>query len=205
MNENRKYASLKFSRGFKPKAPRMYEDYAYVLDFLPYGRPSREGFKPISFPVAQVLGEKYFTLLEVKLKPGTEVRTREKIYIGKEDKRDKVERVLGKLSYEELTGIAKSELLATIEEIVKAQEQKFVAFFNNAQPVTPRMHALELLPSIGKKSMWQIINEREKKPFQNFKDLQERTGLPNPAKILAKKILEELSGEPKYRLFTRPP
>jgi len=67
------------------------------------------------------------------------------------------------------------------------------------------MHALELIPGIGKKYMWQIINERERKPFESFDDLQKRANIPNPAKLVAKRVLEELAGESKYRLFTRSP
>ncbi|NIW13904.1 MAG: DUF655 domain-containing protein, partial [Candidatus Thorarchaeota archaeon] len=63
--------------------------------------------------------------------------------------------------------------------------------------------ALELIPGIGKKYMWQILDERDRKPFKNFEDLQQRANMPNPAKLLAKRILEELAGESKHRLFTR--
>jgi putative nucleotide binding protein len=65
------------------------------------------------------------------------------------------------------------------------------------------MHALELVPGIGKKYMWQLINEREKKPFESFADLQKRTELPNPVKLITKRVMEELEGDSKYRLFTR--
>jgi len=102
-----------------------------------------------------------------------------------------------------LTANAKMELPTAIEKIVLAREKDFVSFFNSAQAITPRMHALELIPGIGKKYMWQIINERERKPFESFEDLQKRANIPNPAKLLAKRILEELTGESKYRLFTR--
>ncbi len=90
-----------------------------------------------------------------------------------------------------------------IAELVKSQEKRFVEFFNNSQPVTPRMHSLELLPGIGKKSMWQIVNTRERKPFTSYKDIQERTGLSDIPKIISKRVIEELSTESKYRLFTR--
>jgi putative nucleotide binding protein len=65
------------------------------------------------------------------------------------------------------------------------------------------MHALELVPGIGKKYMWQVINERTRKPFESFDDLQGRTELPSPAKLITKRVLEELEGDSKYRLFTR--
>lgn len=64
---------------------------------------------------------------------------------------------------------------------------------------------MELIPGIGKKYMWQIINERERKPFESFEDLKTRTEIPDPAKLIAKRIIEELAGESKYRLFTRAP
>jgi len=65
------------------------------------------------------------------------------------------------------------------------------------------MHSLELLPGIGKKSMWSIVNTREKKPFTSYKDIEEKTSLTDVQKMLAKRIFEELSTESKYRLFTR--
>ena len=95
------------------------------------------------------------------------------------------------------------ELPTVIGRMVLNRERWFVNFFNTAQAITPRMHALELIPGIGKKYMWQVINEREKKPFESFEDLQKRTEVPNPVKLITKRILEELSGESKYCLFTR--
>jgi putative nucleotide binding protein len=51
--------------------------------------------------------------------------------------------------------------------------------------------------------MWQVINQRERKPFESFEDLQKRTELPNPVKLITKRVMEELEGDSKYRLFTR--
>jgi len=65
------------------------------------------------------------------------------------------------------------------------------------------MHALELLPGIGKKSMWHIIDTREKKPFESFSDIQARAGIPDPVKTIVRRIVEEVTGESKYRLFIR--
>ena len=96
------------------------------------------------------------------------------------------------------------ELENAVEHIVLKREKWFVNFFNTAQPITPRMHMLELIPGIGKKYMWNILDEREKKPFESFEDLQRRINIPNPAKLITKRVIEELSEESKYRLFTRP-
>jgi len=141
-------------------------------------------------------------LLEAELKVGAGVSIHERIYIGR-DRREKVDRIIGRINYDQLTSNAKAEIVVLIEEQVKAQEKRFVDFFNNSQPVTPRMHSLELLPGIGKKSMWQLVNMREKKPFTSYEDIQQKTGLNDVPKILTKRILEELSTETKYQKFTR--
>ncbi len=179
----------------------VYEEHAYVLDYLPYGRSSDKS-RHLVVPTVQIMGEQYFTLLEAELKVGATVTIHERIYIGR-DRREKVDRIISRISYDQLTANAKAEITPLIDELVKKQEQRFVDFFNNSQPVTPRMHSLEQLPGIGKKSMWTIVNLREKKPFSNYKDIQERARLTDVQRIVAKRILEELSAESKYRLFTR--
>ncbi len=179
----------------------VYEEHAYVLDYLPYGRSSEKS-RHLVVPTAQIMGERYFTLLEAELKVGATVAVPERIYIGR-DRREKVDRIIGRIGYDQLTANAKAEIVPLIDELVKAQEKRFVDFFNNSQPVTPRMHSLEQLPGIGKKSMWLIVNLREKKPFASYEDFQKRTGLSDVKKILSKRVMEELSGETKYRLFTR--
>jgi putative nucleotide binding protein len=179
----------------------VYEEYAYVLDFLPYGRSSDRS-RHLVVPSVQIMGEQHFTLLEAELKVGATVVVPERIYIGR-DRREKVDRIISRISYDQLTANAKAEVTPLIDELVQKQEKRFVDFFSNSQPVTPRMHSLELLPGIGKKSMWTIVNTREKKPFTSYKDIEERTGITDVRKMLAKRIFEELSTESKYRIFTR--
>lgn len=182
---------------------KRYEEHAYVLDFLPHGRPgARPGYR--AGALVQVVGEEFFTLLEAIVREGLILKPYDRVYVGKES-RDQITYIIGRIGYEELTSTAKMELATAVERIVLDREQWFVNFFNSAQAITPRMHAIELIPGIGKKYMWQIINEREKTPFKNFDDLQQRANIPNPAKLITKRILEELSGESKYRLFTRMP
>ncbi len=190
------------SSSIRQYSPKVYEEYAYVLDILPYGRPTSERSRHMAVPSIQVVGESFFTLLEAQLKPGASVNIRERIYVGR-DRREKIDRVIGRVGKEELTVGAQAEIQSVIEEIARNQEKRFVDFFDKAQAVTPRMHALELLPGIGKKLMWQIINQRDKKLFDSFADIRERTGITDPAKLIAKRVIEELGGESKYRLFTR--
>lgn len=190
------------SSSIRQYSPKVYEEYAYVLDILPYGRPTSERSRHMAVPSIQVVGESFFTLLEAQLKPGASVNIRERIYVGR-DRREKIDRVIGRVGKEELTVGAQAEIQSVIEEIARNQEKRFLDFFDKAQAVTPRMHALELLPGIGKKLMWQIINQRDKKLFDSFADIRERTGITDPAKLIAKRVIEELGGESKYRLFTR--
>jgi len=156
----------------------------------------------LALPTVQMVGESYFTLLEAEVRPGAQASLHERLYIGKE-RREKINRIIGRIGYNDLTANAKAELLPVLEKLISNQEPRFVSFFNNSQPITPRMHALELLPGIGKKSMWQIINAREKKTFESFKDIQDRTSIGDPIRVIAKRILDELVGEEKYRIFSR--
>ena len=179
------------------------EDYAYVLDFLPYGHPDDK--RPIHKrePLAQVVGEKYFTLLEVSIKKGQNPLVMDRLYIGKGE-RDIVNKIKRKLRYDQLTPAAKSELPYVLEHIVKQQEQRFVEFFNKAESITTRLHQLELLPGIGKKTMWAIIEERKKEPFKSFEDIAKRVkGLQHPEKYIVNRIIYELQNpNTKYKLFT---
>jgi len=66
------------------------------------------------------------------------------------------------------------------------------------------MHQLELLPGLGKKHMWEILEAREEKPFESFEDIKKRIKLmPDPKRIIIKRILQELEGNEKHRIFTR--
>ena len=186
----------------RQRGSQLYEEYAYVLDYLPYGKPGvRSRYRRGA--IVQMIGENYFTLLEAGVRRGIILKTYDRVYVGKSVRKE-ITYILGRIGYDELTSNAKIELPNVIERIVLNREKRFVEFFNTAHAVTPRMHALELIPGIGKKYMWQIIDEREKKPFESFEDLQKRANIPNPAKLITKRILEELEGRDKYRLFTRP-
>ena len=185
------------------KSEKRYEEYAYVLDYLPHGRPgTRPGYR--AGALVQVVGEEYFTFLEAIARDGIVLNTSDRVYVGK-DSRRKITYIIGRINYDDLTSNSKMELSGTVEKIVINREKWFINFFNTAQAITPRMHALELIPGIGKKYMWQIIDERDKNPFQNLDDLQDRANMPNPSKLITRRILEELAGESKYRLFTRAP
>ncbi|MDO8480792.1 MAG: DUF655 domain-containing protein, partial [Nanoarchaeota archaeon] len=72
-------------------------------------------------------------------------------------------------------------------------------------PLSMRMHQLELLPGLGKKHMWEILEQRDIEPFKDFEDLKKRVKLlPSPEKAVAKRILKELEGNEKHNLFVEP-
>ena len=87
---------------------------------------------------------------------------------------------------------------------ISFSEKRFVDFFNNAQPLTTRMHQLELLPGLGKKHMWEILEVRKTKPFESFEDIKKRVKLmPDPKNAVIKRILAEIKGKEKHRIFVR--
>lgn len=179
---------------------KRYEEFAYVLDFLRRGRSSiirgREG------PIVQALGEERLTLLELLAAENEDFETGEKLRIGREG-RAKILSVFGKLPYEDLSSEAKAQLVGVCEMVVKNNEARYVAYFNELQPLTPRLHGLELIPGIGKTFMKTILELREKQPFTSFDDIQGRVGLREPAKLVAKRIAEELSGASRVNIFVK--
>jgi len=179
---------------------RRYEEYAYVLDFSSMVKSKtvhgRDGI------IVTALGEERLTLLEILGIEDSIFDVGEKIYIGKEG-RTKVQSVLGKLDYKQITGSAQSELDNVIKTIVTNNEQRLVDYNNNAQPLTPRKHSLELIPGIGKTYLKLIIEQINKQKFLNYKDMEDRAGLKDPVNHFAKRILEEITGETQFRLFAK--
>ena len=180
--------------------PRKYEEYAYVLDFNSKGRAltvrGRDGI------IVTAIGEDRLTLLEILGSEDSVFDVGEKIYIGKEG-RTKVQSVLGKLDYEQISSSAQSELNTVVQSIVENNEDRFVDYVNNAQPLTPRKHSLELLPGIGKTYLKVIIEQINKQKFTDYKDLEERAGLKEPVHHISKRIMEEITGITQFRLFVK--
>ncbi len=178
------------------------EDYARILDYLPQGLPDERKFKREQ--VAYAMGEDQFKLFELVPKEGINMTIGDRVYIGKDlDLRQEILHVKRRINYSELTNAAQSELPFIIMDVIKTNEPRFVRFFNESQSITTRFHMLELLPGLGKKTMWSILEERKKGLFKSLKELEERVPMAHQLdKLLAKRIEEELSnpGE-KYHLF----
>lgn len=177
------------------------EEIAVVLDFLPHGYPFDNRPSHRKTAIVQAIGKEHFALLELVPKKDVFLQPLADVYIG-EGKRDQIHHIIGKLPMERLTATAKNELDFVIKDIIHKNEKRFVEFFNKAQPLTTRMHQLELLPGLGKKHMWEIIEKRDEKPFSSFADIKERVKLmPDPEKAIMKRILAEMSGQEKHRVF----
>jgi len=193
----------RIERGRESGREKKRETHVYILDYLPYGHP--EDSRPVyqKKPLVQAVGEAKFVLMELSPKKDKIPAVYERVYIG-EGERDVIDHVIKRLRYTELTQTAKVELSYILEKMVKEDEERFIRAFNEAKPITTRLHTLDLLPGIGKKLMWAIVEEREKGEFSSFEDLTKRVkGLHHPEKIIAKRIEEEIMEENmKYKIFT---
>ncbi len=179
------------------RKPLRKDEWAIVLDFLAHGHHGMER----SQPVAYVVGENYFSLLEVIVKDDVHLKLGDRVYIG-DGKRDVVKYIRKRIRPDELTAAARDELEDMVTEMVMKNEKKFIDFFNRAGSITTRLHQLELLPGIGKKHLWAIIEARKEKPFESFEDIKKRVPLlPHPEKMVVRRILDEMGEEEKYRLF----
>ncbi len=185
------------------REPKKVEEYAIVLDYLKHGYASEGTGNRPQTPICQAIGKTHLTLLELVPKHDIFLQPNQEVYIG-EGKRDLIHHIKGRIPFERLTSTAAAELKHIVEKIVTDDESPFVEFFNKAQPLSMRMHQLELLPGLGKKHMWEVLDARKEKPFVSFADLRERVKLlPDPKMIIIKRILSEAQGKEKYNLFVR--
>lgn len=174
------------------------EEYAIILEYLPNGYPLEKKMMPL----AQAIGKNNLTLLELVPRRGINLSVGEEVYIG-EGKRPKIYYILGRLKREKLTESAKAQLEEFINKVVEEKEKEFVEFFNKAEAINKRIHQIELLPGLGKKHMQEIVKEREKKMFESFEDLKKRVqNLPDPKKVIEKRIFQELTNLERHNLFT---
>lgn len=171
-----------------------------MLDVNPRGRSTavrgREGI------IVTAIGEDRLTLLEILGEPGSSFSDGERIDIGREG-RTKVQAVLGKVEYGGLSPAAQAGLPGIVEGIVASGEARFVGYVNRAQPLTPRIHALELIPGVGKTYARAIIDERERSPFASYRDIEERVGLKDPVGRIAERIVEEVTGRARTSIFAK--
>jgi putative nucleotide binding protein len=179
------------------------EEEAIVLDFLPNGYSNDTRPSHLKTPVAQAIGKNNLALLELVPRKGVFLQPYEEVYVG-DQKREKIHHVVGKINITKLSSTAHAELEHVIKQIVHANPEPYLMFFNKSQPLSTRMHSLELLPGLGKKHMWEIVEERRGDPFTSFENIKERVKLiPNPEKLIVKRVIKELEGKEKHMLFVK--
>ena len=180
---------------------RAVSETAVVLDFLAHGRAEDDRPQYQKEPLAYVIDSEDFVLYELVMEQDVGISIGDTIDIDDVDGAVQTSRI----EYDDLPGGASSELDYAIEEIVEDDERRFVDFYNEAQPITLRLHQLNLLPGIGEKLRNNILDERKRKPFESFEEIEERVdGLHSPKDVLVERIFEELrENDLKYRLFVR--
>jgi len=174
-----------------------------ILDLLLHGHPEEDRPSWAKKPIAQVLTFPDFVLYEVKINKNSDIKVQEqKTYEGFLNE-NKLREVLKKIDFNDLTSTSKALILPILEKEVLKYEEEFINFFNNSTSITPRMHALKLLPGIGQKHMWEILEARERQKFVTFQDISDRTSISNPAKLISQRIIKELQRDVKYYLFSK--
>ncbi|ABL77762.1 DUF655 domain-containing protein [Thermofilum pendens] len=190
-----------FRGDYQRKPYRPLDENLVVLDMLPYG----DAVRGIKYPLVQTIGEYRFLLVELKSTTPQAPSLKPLDRISSEYLREA--RLLSfarYLTYDELSATAKANLVEAVTAIVKVQEKRFVDFFNNAQPLSKKAHTLELLKGIGKRTLWKILDERRRKPFESFEDIKARADI-DPVELIVERILEELKEPQTIYIFVNPP
>ena len=194
---NKNYKSKQY------KKPREFSlpsgTIVYILDVLEHGhiREGRSG----QFPLVQAVETPDFNLFELSYKRGAEIKLQDRVVLGPDSTVGKVRK---RLKYHSLTQTAKDLLSSTIEIHLEESQQYYMGFLNTAGPITTKRHKLSLLPGVGQKLLWEIIEQR-KKPFDSFADFDERIKtIHNIRNLISKRILNEIiDDEEKHYLFVK--
>lgn len=176
---------------------------AVVLDFLPRGRSDDDRPQYQRSPVALAVGVPSFGLYEMSLDDDSDITIGDRVVVAPPDECDPGIQDVNEIAYGDLTGGAQSELEYAVAEIVEDEEERFADYYSEAQPITLRLHQLDLLPGIGDTLRNAILDERKRGPFEGFADVEERVeGLHDAEEKVVERILEELRGDDvKYRAF----
>jgi putative nucleotide binding protein len=174
-----------------------------ILDLLLHGHPEDDKPSWARSSIAQVLTFPDFVLYEVKVNKHSNIQIQEQKTYEEFLREEKLKDVIKKIDYDDLTTTSKALIQPVLEKEVLKYEEEFVNFFNNSTSITPRMHALKLLPGIGQKHMWEILDARKRQKFTTFQDIADRTSTSNPAKLISQRIIKELQRDAKYYLFSK--
>ena len=183
----------------KPHVKKRVLGQVFVLDFYPQGKSLSRKYADDFNPLAVVITADHFQFFDVILKRGENIVVGDTITIS--SSRINVYKIK-KIGFNQLSDSAVNLLPDIVQEIVKISETRFIRFLNHARPLTSQMHQLQLIPGIGNKRLWQILEARKKSPFQTFDDFKDRTGISDPILAFTNRIINEINEEEKYFLFT---
>ena len=171
----------------------------YVLDFYPQGKSLSRRYAEDFNPLAVVISENHFQFFDVILRRGKNLVVGDSLSIT--SKNPSIIKVTS-ISYTQLSDSAVEETREIVKNIVKNSESRFIRFLNYARPLTTQMHQLQLIPGIGNKRLWQILEARKKSLFESYEDFRNRTGFSDPILAFTNRIMNEIKEEEKYLLFT---
>ena len=176
------------------------ESRVLVLDYLPEGK----GFGQTKQrePIIQCIGTTWFTLLELAAERRSNFTQYEEYSLTEDREKSPIKQVKRRVTINDLTNTGYQSLEEAILKIINKNEKRFVSFFNKAQPITNRIHSLQLIPGIGKKLMWEILAARKGMPFVSFSDIEERVKISDIRKMILNRVMQELEEDEKHRLFT---
>jgi putative nucleotide binding protein len=148
----------------------------------------------------QAVGETGFMLLELvaaedaDLTPGDRLAVEGEAFSG----------VNRRLTYHTLTQDAQDRLKETIAAITGDNEQRFINWYNNAQPIGLRKHQLDVSPKLPRYAGKRLSRSAGGEPFADFTDLEPRVdSLSGPQALLIERALTKLREveEARYKLL----
>jgi putative nucleotide binding protein len=175
--------------------PAVATRHAIVIDMT----PQTTSEQPLE---GTVLSEADFRLYETTFIEGTDVSIGDRLVLAPTEEREEID-AFREVGFSDLSNTARNELEYAIDAIIDADPQRFYTVYNEAGPISLRLHQLNLLPGIGQKLRDAILDARKRGPFDSFDAVADRVdGLHRPREIIAERILEELEDDTvKYQLF----
>ena len=153
---------------------RKYEDHSYILGSYQM-TSSQKNVKYVGRNIVQLLGEAQFTLLEGISHIDAKFNSLDRMYVGKKG-RTKIEKILGRIKFKQLTDLSKSNLRKAIWLALEKKEYYIVNLFNNAPLVSENTHVLERL-GLTKTQLFAALQERQQQPFGSYNDIVDGCGI----------------------------
>jgi putative nucleotide binding protein len=193
-------------RGKEPREKSQFikkDRIIQILDVLLHGHFSDDIPMHKQKPIVQCISLEDFVLYEVEIIRNSAIKVQDKGIYGDFRNSGQLGKVEKKIDYDDLTPTSKALLNSVLEARIRELSEEFLYFFNNSVSITPRLHQLQLVPGIGKKLMWEIIEARNKKKFESFEDISQKTSISDPVNLIVKLIIKELSRNVKYYIFSK--